>query len=113
MLYEPKGRTQVGNSNSGLDTLYGHYLKWCRINNIEPPIKINIFSELLLEHLKTLKWKVSKKRLSAGFFVIGVKINEPEELRLIKELLRNQPFHELDFSNHNYQEPNTPSLHLL
>lgn len=74
LINDDKGKTQVGNSKSGLDTLYGNYLNWCRLHNIEPPIKINRFSNLLLDSLKTLKWTVSKKRSSSGYFIVGVKI---------------------------------------
>jgi len=51
---DEKGKLQVGNSKSGKDTLYGNYLNWCSLSNIEPPIKINRFSELLLDSFKTL-----------------------------------------------------------
>lgn len=71
---DDKVKTQIGNSKSGLDTLYGNYLNWCCLHNIEPPFKINRFSDLLLDSLKTLKWTISKKRSSSGYFIVGVKI---------------------------------------
>lgn len=85
-----KGKTQIGNSNSGLDTLYGNYLNWCYINNIEPPIKINRFSGLLLDSLKTLKWNIFKKRSSSGYFIIGVKIKVENNLNGDVNLYKNE-----------------------
>lgn len=102
-----KGRTQIGNSKSGLDTLYGNYLNWCRINNIEPPIKINRFSDLLLDSLKTLKWTIEKKRLSSGYFIIGVKIKAEENLNEARyknnhpQINLGHSTEELKFNNEN------------
>lgn len=79
-----EGKCPVGNNKSGLDTLYGNYLNWCNINNVVPPIKINRFSELLLDSLYALNWKdVAKKRTSSGYFIIGVQIRTEENLNSI------------------------------
>jgi hypothetical protein len=76
-----EGKSPIGNNKSGNDTLYGNYLKWCHVNNIDPCIKINRFSELLLDNLISLNWKgISKKRTSSGYFLIGVKIRTEEVL---------------------------------
>ena len=52
-----EGKSPIDNKNSLSDTLYGNYLNWCQVNNIEPSIKINRFSELLLDSLYALNWK--------------------------------------------------------
>lgn len=102
---EPEVRTQIGNSKSSLDTLYGNYLNWCRINNIEPPIKINRFSNLLIDSLKNLKWKITKKRSSAGYFIIGLKLkievnfNEPLNINNHPLIKLGQNSDKLNFSN--------------
>jgi putative DNA primase/helicase len=84
LTYEEKTKTPIGTKNSDKNTLYGNYLNWCVMNNIEQPIKINRFSELLLDNLKSLKWKfVEKKRTSAGYFIINIKINNKEQLNII------------------------------
>lgn len=76
---DEKAKTPVGNKKSGLNSLYGNYLHWCSINNIEPPIKINRFSDLLLDSLNTLNWEnVQKKRSSSGYFIVGIKIKDEE-----------------------------------
>ena len=54
------------------------------LNNIEAPIKINRFSELLLDNLKSLKWKnIEKKRNSAGYSIFNVKINTREQVNIV------------------------------
>lgn len=40
--------TQIGNSKSNNQTLYGNYLSWCISNGVEP-IKFNQFSTLLID----------------------------------------------------------------
>lgn len=85
LVNEEKTKTAIGIKNSESNTLYGNYLNWCVVNNIEPPIKINRFSELLLDNLKSLKWKkVEKKRTSAGYFLTNVKISLNEQLNITK-----------------------------
>jgi hypothetical protein len=50
------------------------------MSNIEPPIKINRFSDLLLDNLNTLNWEnVKKKRFASGYFIAGVKIKDKDE----------------------------------
>ena len=78
LINEKESKTGIGFiKSSAEDTLYGCYLKWCSLNNIENPTKISRFSDLLLDNLKTLHWSnVSKKRTSRGFFITGVKLKE-------------------------------------
>lgn len=77
---DEKAKTPIGYNKSGLDTLYGNYLHWCSMSNIEPPIKINRFSDLLLDNLNTLNWEnVKKKRFASGYFIAGVKIKDKDE----------------------------------
>jgi len=78
LLSDHKSKLQVGNKNSNKDTLYGNYLNWCIVNNIEP-IKINRFSELLSDQFKSLKWEITKKRTSVGFFFYGIKFKDLNE----------------------------------
>ena len=78
LISDHKSKLQVGNKNSNKDTLYGNYLNWCIVNNIEP-IKINRFSELLSDQFKSLKWETSKKRTSLGFFFYGIKFRNLNE----------------------------------
>lgn len=54
LVEEKDSKIQVGNSKTNNSTLYVRYLDWCNLNNIVPPIKINRFSELLSDNLKSL-----------------------------------------------------------
>lgn len=75
---ESKG-ISVGNVKNSMlmgESLYSNYLKWSTINGIEP-IKINKFSGLLVDLIKTLSWPgVYKKRTSKGFIITGLELRE-------------------------------------
>ena len=107
---DENSKSPIGSNKSGLNTLYGNYLNWSCVNNIEPPIKINRFSDLLLDSLNTFKWvNVKKKRSSSGFFLMGVKIRQEENFNSNLEgsaIIKNELIslghssEELNFSNH-------------
>lgn len=77
--YNKSSKLPVGTAKSDNSTLYGNYIRWCEINNVEP-IKIHKFSESLIDKLITsLNWTiVSKKRTAAGIFILGIRFKKTD-----------------------------------
>lgn len=72
--YDPLAKSPIGNDTKTRLTLYGNYFHWASLNNI-PPISKYRFSDLLLDHLISLKWKgVEKKRTNKGVIMQNVKL---------------------------------------
>ena len=69
------GIVQIGNNKSNDRTLYGNYLVWANMNGVTP-LKFNHFSNLLLDLLNSMQWKVEKKRRNSGAFISGVELRE-------------------------------------
>ena len=100
----PTSKEPVGNQKSNTETLYGHYYAWCLQNNIEP-IKINRFSESLIDKLRT-SLKISdakKKRSASGNFITGIKFKNKN---LEEKTSKNKEIQTIE------QKSTTPSLNI-
>lgn len=88
-------------------TLFGNYLKWSHLHSAEiGSIKPNQFSTLLLDTFNSLNWKVTKKRMSTGTVIMGIKFKEVNQFTHdSKETVKPKP---LDFDI--YDDSNLETL---
>ena len=75
--FDPTSKLALGAHKKDLSTLYGNYLAWSDKHAAEiGTIKSTQFSTLLVDTLNSLNWKVSKKRVTAGTVITGIKFRE-------------------------------------
>jgi hypothetical protein len=78
LIQDSKGMVRTGNINSGLDTLYGNYLAWCKqFNGDVGEVKFAQFGTLLVNILISMSWNIEKKRTNSGIFIQGVRLTDP------------------------------------
>lgn len=77
LVQDSKSLVKIGNNGSGLDTLYGNYVSWCKnFSGDVGEVKFTQFSPLLLSVLSSMDWTVEKKRITTGFIIKGVRLTD-------------------------------------
>lgn len=75
LVQDSNGTVKIGDIKSGLGTLYGNYLSWCKqFNGDVGEVKFAQFSSLLVNVLISMNWNIEKKRTKLGVFIQGVKL---------------------------------------
>jgi phage/plasmid-associated DNA primase len=75
LVQDSKGLIKIGSNGSGLETLYGNYVSWCRnISEDVGEVNSTQFSPLLLSVLSSMDWSVEKSRTNSGYIIRGVRL---------------------------------------